>query len=464
MANSDGDTGGTSELLRGIAALRRQLSSSSPITTGASPSFASSPLLSPTTRQQYTDPPVILDIGARGIRAGIAGMERPVCEIPIGPDLRGRIKTNVLWDLDARNTSIEDVLDILQTILRDVYYKYLLLDGKSRKVVILENPMMTLQLKKAIAFVLFNYFQSISVTYMLSPVGSMLAAGARTALVVDIGWHETTVTPIFDYKPILSATRSTLRAGKRLHDLVSRTLKAFTDAIPSFDEVEEFIARAMYCSPVDLSTSATTSQQAFAITLSGNTYYIPSSETRHKPLIQLFLQRAEDNVDDIDDFPIHDLIVSCLSGLGIDTRASMLSRIIFVGGCSNIPGLTLRILEEVRNCLAPDSAGGDSTDLYLQKNFRPWTIGDRSRIKAITSLGAWTGASLYISRERDHLLNGTGAGAGTIRRIRAETASGISHTASSSFRILGEVERDLFLLDKNYADNIFDWTISTKYR
>ncbi|KAK9331671.1 actin-domain-containing protein [Lipomyces starkeyi] len=461
MASSSGDTG-TSEHMRDIAMLRRQLSSSSPSTPGAFASFASSPLLSPSTRQQYTDAPVILDIGARGIRAGIAGLERPVCELPIGPDPRGRIKTRELWDLDMRNTKMEDVRDILQAILRDVYYKYLLLDGKSRKVVILENPMMTLQLKKAIAFVLFNYFQSISVTYMLSPVCSMLAAGARTALVVDMGWHETTVTPIYDYKPLLSAVKSTLRAGKRLHDLVSGALKEFTDVLPSFDEVEEFIARAMYCTRIDTITSST-SQQAFAITLSGSTYYVPSSEMRYSPLVQCFIQRAEDNADDIDFFPIPDLIVSCLSGLGVDTRASMLSRIIFVGGCSNIPGLRLRILEEVRNCLVYDSDSGHSIE--LQKNFRPWTMGDRSRIKSITSMGAWSGASLYISRERDYILSGGGGGAGprAIRRIRVETASGISHTTSSSFRILGEVERDKFLQDEIYADNIFDWTVPTKY-
>ncbi|KAK9385662.1 hypothetical protein V1515DRAFT_607494 [Lipomyces mesembrius] len=461
MASSSGDME-ASEVMRDIPLLRRQLSSSSPSTPGALTSFASSPLLSPSTRQQYTDPPVILDIGARGIRAGIAGLERPVCELPIGPDPRGRIKTHVLWDLDMRNTKMEDVHDILQAILRDVYYKYLLLDGKSRKVVILENPMMTLQLKKAIAFVSFNYFQSISVTYMLSPVCSMLAAGARTALVVDIGWHETTVTPIYDYKPLLSAVKSTLRAGKLLHDLVSGALKEFTDVLPSFNEVEGFIVRAMYCTPIDTITSST-SQQAFAITLSGSTYYVPSSETRYSPLVQCFIQRAQDNVDDIDCFPIPDLIVSCLSGLGIDTRASMLSRIIFVGGCSNIPGLKLRILDEVRNCLVYDSNSGHSIE--LQKNFRPWTIGDRSRIKSITSLGAWSGASLYISRERDYLLSGGGGGAGprAIRRIRAETASGIGHTTSSSFRILGEVERDKFLLDEIYADNIFDWTVPTKY-
>ncbi|KAK9236908.1 hypothetical protein V1525DRAFT_378498 [Lipomyces kononenkoae] len=451
----------TSEHLRDIAGLRRQLSSSSPSTPGATASFASSPLLSPSTRQQHTDPPLILDIGARGIRAGIAGAERPICEIPIAPDRNGRIQNHVLWDLDMRNTKMEDVHDILQAILRDVYYKYLLLDGKSRKVVILENPMMSVQLKKLIAFVLFNYFQSISVTYMLSPVCSMLAAGARTALVVDIGWHETTVTPIYDYKPILSAVQSTTRAGKRLHDIVSGILNEFTSVPPSFDEVEQFIGRAMYCSNIDTTTSSS-SQQAFAVTLSGNTYYIPSSETRCSPLVQCFVRRAEDNMDDIECFPIPDLVASCLSRLGIDTRASMLSRIVFVGGCSNIPGLKLRLLEEVRNCLVSSSSG---KDVEPPKNFRPWTITDRSRIKAITSLGAWSGASLYVSREREYLLSGGAGGTGSlaIRRIRAETASGTSHGTSSSFRILGEVERDKFLLDKVYADNIFDWTVPAKY-
>ncbi|KAK9468394.1 actin-domain-containing protein [Lipomyces arxii] len=425
------------EVTRNAPSLLRSSSSPAPSSPSA---LGSSPLLlSPATRQQHTDPPVILDIGARGIRAGIAGMDQPVCEIAIEPYSRDRVQTYELWDIDLRKTRLEDVHDMLQVVLRDVYYKYLLLDGRSRKVIVLENPMMPIVLKKAIAFVLFNYFQAISATFILSPLCSMVSAGARNAIVVDIGWHEITVTPIYDYKPLLPCVQSSNRAGKMLHALVSKRLETFTDTVPTFSETEEFIARAMYCLETDVDPEPSTAQHAFAVTLSGNTFYVPSAETRYNPVVECFMKREPDEMDDTDSFAIPDLIVACLVKLGIDTRAAVLSRIIFVGGCSNVPGLKTRILQQVRAELTTESTA-------VHAYFVAWNVHDPLRIKAIKSLGPWCGASLYIAREREYILSGGGSD-GSQRRHR------------TSFRITGEIERDRFLLDRDYADNIFDWTV-----
>ncbi|KAK9477086.1 actin-domain-containing protein [Lipomyces japonicus] len=444
----------SSEIYKGLSALRRQFST--PPSSPSSSLSGETPILSPASRQLHNDPPVILDIGARGIRAGIAGMELPACEILVQPDFRNRIQVYQLWSRNIEETNMEDFHDILQTLLRDVYYKYLLLDGKSRKVIILESAFMSIKLKQAITFVLFNYFQSISVTFLQSSICALFSAGARSGLIVDIGWHETVIVPIFDYRPLFHFVQTSNRAGKYLHDLISDEIRAVTGVQSTVPELEEFIYRSTYC---DSHTSASTTteaapQSAFAIRLSGTDYYVPSYQTRERPIIETFIQRAADCVDDNDTFPIPDLIISILSKVGIDVRSSLMPRIIFTGGCSNIPGLKLRIVNEVRDILT-----GASPSLEKQKNFSPWLIRERSSIKAIQSLGAWSGASLYIQQERDYMINGNG----NARRVRVETTGGVSHIASSSFRIPGEIEREKFLLDSNYATNILDWTIPVKY-
>ncbi|KAK9452192.1 actin-domain-containing protein [Limtongia smithiae] len=485
--------GSTRELRRGIAELRRHLSSSSSpsASTSSSPQLApaSSPspsLTSPprtrflpasTAHPQTREPPIILDIGARGIRAGIAGASAPTCHVPLIPDARGRIpeSRHAMWDLDLRGTRDSDLHNVLLVLLREVYDNRLLLDGKTRKVVVLENPLMSVVIKQAIAFVLFNYFQAISVTFMLSPVCTTIASGSRTALVIDIGWHETTITPIFEFKPMRPSIRSTTRAARHLHFLVSAALTSATSEMPSFHTVEDFLIRACYCSRSSSSArpSSASPQQAFAVTIAGVTHYVPSLATRHDPVLQCFVTRAADGVDDSESLPVPDLVIEVLAGLQIDTRAKLLSRIVFTGACANIPGLKLRIIDEIKAALIPGTTTMVETT-NLQKNFTPWKMmasDAGAKITAISTLGSWSGASIYLSCERDYLLDTasmvarrrTGGVATTtsdavMTRVRDGGKQLQQYSHSSTYRIPGEIERDRFLLDPVYARNIFDWT------
>lgn len=279
-------------------------------------------------------------------------------------------------------------------------------------------------------------YKSISVTFVLAPVCATIAAGTSSALVVDIGWHETTITPvrvyfwlhiafylirekIYDYKPIIGGICSTTRAASELHSLVSDALFDSTGVRPSFSEIEDFIARAVYLPRNPSPPSSIIS--AFAVSLNGSLYYVPSRPTRSTPVRDCFFQSSTTG-DDIEHQTLHSLIISSLQKLNNDARALLQHRIIFAGACSSIPGLKLSLMEEVQRAF-PDA-------------------------RAIVSLGAWSGASLYLSREREYFFSLRGAG----RRSGS--------TSSTSFRIPGEIDREKFLIEKQC--DLYDWRTASQ--
>ncbi|KAK9378099.1 uncharacterized protein V2V93DRAFT_389169 [Kockiozyma suomiensis] len=390
--------------LKEIAVLRERIA--------ASPSV-SSPVSSPSNRQAFAEAPVILDIGCRGIRAGLAGGRTPICDVAVLND------RETFWPLDRRRGDEQMTNDLLQATLTEIYYRYLLIDGRSRKVVVLERPGLADWIKNSINFTLFNSLQSISVTFVLAPVCATIAAGTSSALVVDIGWHETTITPIYDYKPIIGGICSTTRAASELHSLVSDALFDSTGVRPSFSEIEDFIARAVYLPRNPSPPSSIIS--AFAVSLNGSLYYVPSRPTRSTPVRDCFFQSSTTG-DDIEHQTLHSLIISSLQKLNNDARALLQHRIIFAGACSSIPGLKLSLMEEVQRAF-PDA-------------------------RAIVSLGAWSGASLYLSREREYFFSLRGAG----RRSGS--------TSSTSFRIPGEIDREKFLIEKQC--DLYDWRTASQ--
>jgi hypothetical protein len=210
------------------------------------------------------------------------------------------------------------------------------------------------------------------------------AAGVRSALVVDLGWTETTVTSLYEYREV-RCTRS-VRGGRLLleevHDLVRKTVmqdrsedvgEGEGDRIISFDECEDIVCRLVWCRRAtnglgELSGEGLPTVQeqdesdlpSRPATGRGDTVSIPlrTSHPRLEPQLPfekladvcektfLDLQCGASSFDD-HEIPIHLLLYQHLLQLPVDVRGACMSRIIFTGGCTNIPGLKGRIFDEV---------------------------------------------------------------------------------------------------------------------
>lgn len=253
---------------------------------------------------------------------------------------------------------------------------------------------------------LFHNFQPPTISLMSVPVMATVAAGLRAGLVIDIGWMETVVTGVYEYREV-SCHRS-VRARKLLGQEMLKMLGNSVQPIPpsedgitqardedacrdiiSFEESEEILARMAWCKPAeeqeniedkkglapvkeedDLETHA--ENLDVADKLSG-IVSIPLTSTKPPTTLRIpFVKLAEPcerallaggmrsheyrNSDD-EEMPLHQLVYRTLLLLPVDIRSVCMARIIFTGGGSKLPGLKQRIMDELQFSI--DSRGWD---------------------------------------------------------------------------------------------------------
>lgn len=247
---------------------------------------------------------------------------------------------------------------------------------------------------------IFNNFQPPTISLLSSPVLTTVAAGLRAALVVDIGWAETVITGIYEYREVLC--HRTIRASKLLSQemlkFLGKAVLVANKQLPdesdesedisdqeyrkliSFEECEDILARIAWCQPSGqrsafqraAGTLSDVEEEKYEIETSmqhldigsKDVVSIPLSSTKPPLTLRLpfsSLAKPCENAlfadgilaNDLDDeeLPLHLLVYRTLLHLPVDVRSVCMSRIIFTGGTSNMPGLKTRVIEEVENLI-----------------------------------------------------------------------------------------------------------------
>ncbi|CAN8103414.1 unnamed protein product [Discula destructiva] len=354
------------------------------------------------------DEVLIIEFGSRKLRVGFAGDAVPKGVVGFEPEGARRVGDFRMWEVgyvedwrkkgwgdehelwkgDIRGLDLGLVGDRLERGLREAFNKYLLIDSRPRKVVAVLPSGVPVPLLATALNTLFNRFHTPSVSLMASPVACAVAAGVRSALVVDIGWAETTVTAVYEYREVQSSR--SIRAGRLLventHKLLASALggeqsvSTETDSdkrvehIASFEECEEVATRLVWCkhaggasspdqqaeglptvkeqdeseasipSAARPSTSASIPLRSTAppttLEMTYDQLSIPAETTffdsQHPPCF------FDDN-----ELPLPLLIYRSLLKLPQDVRGMCMSRIIFTGGCTSVLGLRGRVFDEV---------------------------------------------------------------------------------------------------------------------
>ncbi|KAL8346239.1 hypothetical protein RB598_000237 [Gaeumannomyces tritici] len=389
-----------------------------PLRAGMSPAFAS-----PSSLRAEEDT-IVVELGSRRLRVGFAGDPSPKAIIEFGPDQARRLgdfrhwdpksqqqqaltpwgDDHELWRLDMRGLDLGLVADKLERGLREAFSTHLLIDSRPRKVVLALPPMMPVPLLSATLDTVFSRFLAPIISLLSSPVSTAFVGGVRSALVVDVGWHEAVVTAVYEYREV-ACTRS-VRAGKALvhetHGLLARAVAAQdgsgdstddsdgsnTKRVVSFAECEDVVARVVWCKPAVDNGNATKEESSpdglttvaeqdesdtetpppppppapadSPTDLAGDSVSIPLTSTRPPTTVTLpFEQLAEPceraffekqcsraSFDD-EELPLHLLVYEHLAALPMDVRSVCMSRIIFTGGCAGVLGLRGRVFDEV---------------------------------------------------------------------------------------------------------------------
>ena len=378
------------------------------------------------------DEPVVLDIGTRYLRAGFAGTWAARCTLGFGIEESRRVgdyrrwlpgydpskrrrKTaeawtaeHELWPIDARRTDLGLVEDKLERAIREAYAKYLLLEAKARRVILIVSTSMPHPFLSIVLALLFDTFQVPGVALVPPAPMAVLAAGLRAGLVVDIGWHETVVTAVDEFREIHE--RRTTRAMKLVAQETGMLIDRSRSEIPKrpseddiksasdgdkqhdptikthFEYAEEVLTRMAWCNPtprknleeslaslsVDTHASEVDSKaDADAeVSIHGPSPSSPPLLLKFSKLSvpvesALLTPSSAPRQQDDHEQTLPLLMYDALLSLPPDTRGACMSRILFTGGGSRIPGLKSRTMLELERLVAIrgwDAVWGDAAD------------------------------------------------------------------------------------------------------
>lgn len=334
---------------------------------------------------------LIFELGTRWLRAGFEGDSEPKCILGFGPEesrragdyrqwLKGTpvadntlpqppakpddwVKPYELWRMDLRDVDVGLVEDKIERAFREAYNTYLLTDAGPARLVLVLPSVIPHPLLSSVLTTLFNRWRIPSISLLTSAGMAATAAGLRSALVVDIGWGETNVSGVYEYREV--ATKRSTRAVRSLMQETGRMFSCLSDGKShsgdtisvDFEFCEEIASRLLWCKPSryckqeskdplaavfdkTVSVPSPTNPGSFDIELPFSKLAEPVEE------VLFAREMAECDLDD-EEKPISLLVYNTLLSLPPDVRGICMSRIVFVGGGASIPGIRRRILDDV---------------------------------------------------------------------------------------------------------------------
>ncbi|KAL8725504.1 MAG: hypothetical protein Q9181_006398 [Wetmoreana brouardii] len=488
----------------------------------------SSAFSSPSLSYRAEEEVVVFELGARHLSAGIASESNPRCRLRFGPEDAQRVgdyrrylpeyedrprrrkrnyrwgEDHELWRMDLRGVDLGLVEDKVERAVREAYTKYLLLDSKNKRLVLVLPSLMPHRLLSSVLSSIFVNFQIPSITLFSAPTASVVAAGCRAGLVVDIGWAETVVTAVYEHREV--HTMRTTRAMRLATQHMAELLKAHaepqdtqdtgahgqastqtqreqdSDQNPPdsryFDFAEEVMTRVAWCpteqdkvtQEFQRTDGAPTLRRANIpeddpsefpnrplkdITISitsplppRNTLTIPFSKLAEPAGKGLFAEGSHLHHLDDHEQPLPQVVHRALLSLPTDVRSLCMARIIITGGGSNIAGLKTRLFKELTSIV--DQRGWDPVNGKIADE-------RRQRLKEISNNqqkadASFKGAGLQAEDEMTEMLEKEKSKrtkptvAGEIRGVETLGAwAGGSLVASLKVKGVVEIERDSFL-------------------
>ncbi|KAJ1822799.1 hypothetical protein LPJ56_000622 [Coemansia sp. RSA 2599] len=388
---------------------------------------------------------IVLDIGTHTLRVGYSGDPRPLYTTELfsgfepSSNYAGRLVGKAVGLFEGQLESEAHLEALLIEQLRHIYRNHLLVDSKSRKVVIAEGALLPVQVKRALARVLFYNLRVPVVTFYPGSVTSLMTCGKMVGLVVDCGHRSTTVMPVYDCRPLVSCMVSTPMGGgalfRNLRQLILRFGKfqpfsgssgreggsgqseCAIDEGALSDEVIRFVmTKLIYASPIAIPMSLGRPPADLGVGAAGKDLveWFESSLTASNSATKLTVdcpkngrgslvfpswirERASEILLSGDATQDHkgivQGIVECIKKSPVDTRRELARNILVVGGVADLPNLKVRLLHDLISTLRVDARWGALADeVALAEEQREGSAANGEAFLA--SDRCWTGASL----------------------------------------------------------------------
>ncbi|KAL6048402.1 Actin-related protein 10 [Balamuthia mandrillaris] len=375
--------------------------------SGSGSTSSSSSLLARTLKRQSsslasfptTGPAaIVVEVGSANFKCGFAGEAQPRYVIPtewrshtgvdLGPSLEGSLK--------GPRYGPEEWEEAAFFMLHNVYYQYLQTNPQDRPIILCENILLPQVVRTALVKVLFTRLQvcifppltftcrhlslsslsliSLSLSHLshrhLKQVPSvhmvvgmcmaMLPPNLATALIVDCGYTETTVLPVYEGLVQTHALRTTPVAGKYLNNTLKALLKekVSEESLLSREVIEDIKirhCRVLPSSPISSMQEDKEEESKDELVVSYAVSSLPEDTIR---IPQRCLDEAtevlfEGGLADKEEGAMREIasvaatLLDSLSRCGHDTRCSLAQNILLTGNTALLPGFASRLLNDI---------------------------------------------------------------------------------------------------------------------
>ncbi|XP_035206210.1 actin-related protein 10-like isoform X2 [Stegodyphus dumicola] len=297
------------------------------------------------------------------------------------------IPTEVVHPLTRKITRVwnyqgkDDLFIILKEFVHKLYFKYLAVNPKDRRAVIVESVLCPTLFRNTLAEVLFMHFEIPSLIYVPSHLMALFTVGISSALVMDVGYSETITLPIYAGVPILSACENIPLGGQVIHrrieaELMEKaTVKTSAPGERTLAEVLSEPLKESVLEDIKVRTCFVTPRARGLILqahearkqIKGSVSPDPELEVPPPPLDVNYPLDGEKTLtipgtlrewaaeilfeQDADNKSIATLILDSLLRCPIDTRRELANNVIIMGGTAMLPGFKHSLLTEVKMLL-----------------------------------------------------------------------------------------------------------------
>ncbi|CAL8315984.1 unnamed protein product [Merluccius merluccius] len=327
---------------------------------------------------------VVIDLGAAYTKCGFAGETGPRFIIP--SEIR-RAGQKQAVKVVQYNINTEELYVNLKEFIHTLYFRHLLVNPRDRRVVIIESILCPSHFRETLTKVFFKQFEVPSVLFAPSHLMSIMTLGLNSALVMDCGYTETLVLPVYECTPILPAWEALPLGGQAIHKELDsllvdqctvdtdsgagQSLPAVLGAIQE-DIVEDIKVRTCFVS--DLQRGFKIQDAKFNLDgtaerpapppdvdypLDGEKILHIKGSIRDSVMEILFEQDNEEK-------SVASLILDTLVKCPIDTRKVLSENLVVIGGTAMLPGFQHRLLAEIRHLVEKPKY----RDVLATKSFR----------------------------------------------------------------------------------------------
>lgn len=267
----------------------------------------------------------------------------------------------------------------LQEFIENLYFRFLAVNPKDRKVIIVESLFSPRRFRSTLAKVFFNHFDVPAICFLPSHLTSLMTLLIPTGLVVDVGYTESSVIPVIEGVTLLESTCFSSAAANAVHERVRQELldnmaeisedggdyKFKPEVIQSLPEktLEDIKVRACFIPSFErgqeLVEKKRTGQSIgkqppkdVEYPLEGKVILNIPGSVRESGCQALFeLQGHESSVAS--------MILNCILLSPLDSRRSLASNIVLTGGTVMTTGFKKRIRKELESLVTKNPSFKD---------------------------------------------------------------------------------------------------------